>query len=237
MNVEIRDLQKSYDGRLALDIGRLTLQHGEITAVVGPNGAGKSTLLNILAGLLDKDKGEILYDANEAPPYSVMTLVFQKPCLISTTVRGNLAYPLKLRHVDRVTAAARVADVAQALGLTDLLNKRADQLSLGEAQKTALGRALVFEPELLLLDEPCASIDPYTTGEIEKILKQQSLRTRPTIVIVTHNLAQAGRLADRVVLLDRGRLIEVGKSGDFFSHPQTEGAKRFIAGELLIENM
>lgn len=234
MKIEIKNLKKSYNGIPVLDIEYLTIPGNSVTAVVGPNGAGKSTLLNVIGDLIEKDRGEILYGGDREPPLKNMTLVFQEPYLISTGVRENIAWPMKLRKTPDDVIRQRIHALAEELDLGHLLSKRANQLSLGEVQKVALARALSFEPELLLLDEPSASIDPYTTSEIEKLLRKLNEEKRMTIIIVTHNLVQAKRLADFVVLLNQGRVIESCDAVGFFDHPSQPETKKFIKGELLI---
>lgn len=234
MKIEIEKLKKTYEGVVVLDIERLTIKTGKITAIVGPNGAGKSTLLNLIGNLIQKDEGTILYNGDTKVPEKDMTLVFQEPYLIGSTVKKNIAYPMQLRKYSKETIEARTQELTQELNLEALLNKKANQLSLGEMQKVALARALSFKPELLLLDEPCASIDPYTTSEIEKILMKMNHFENTTMVMVTHNLAQARRLAAEVILLKKGKLVECCSSEQFFTHSENEETKRFVQGELLI---
>ncbi|MFR0986341.1 ABC transporter ATP-binding protein [Frisingicoccus sp.] len=234
MRIEIEKLKKAYQGVMVLDIERMTIKTGEITAIVGPNGAGKSTLLNLIGNLIRKDEGRILYNGDEKVPEKDLTLVFQEPYLIASTVKKNIAYPMKLRKFSKEAIEARIRELAEELNLEALLNKKANQLSLGEVQKVALARALSFKPELLLLDEPCASIDPYTTSEIEKILRKMNHSGGTTMIMVTHNLAQARRLADEVILLKKGKLVECCGSEQFFTHPDNEETKKFVEGELLI---
>lgn len=206
MELGITGLKKIYGTRQVLSIPRLTVSSGLITAVAGANGAGKTTLLNLLAGLERKDGGEILYDGREEPPFSEMTMVFQEPYLISGTVRKNIAWPMKIRKISRVQIKERVEELAEELGLLPLLERRTDRLSAGEKQKTALARALSFWPRLLLLDEPSANLDRKTTAEIERILLKMKRERGTTIIIVTHDLEQAGRLADNVIFLDMGQI-------------------------------
>ena len=234
MRIEIEKLKKAYQGVMVLDIERMTIKTGKITAIVGPNGAGKSTLLNLIGNLIQKDEGRILYNGDEKVPEKDLTLVFQEPYLIASTVKKNIAYPMKLRKFSKEAIEARIRELAEELNLEALLNKKANQLSLGEVQKVALARALSFKPELLLLDEPCASIDPYTTSEIEKILRKMNHSGGTTMIMVTHNLAQARRLADEVILLKKGNLFECCGSEQFFTHPDNEETKKFVEGELLI---
>ena len=234
MRIENEKLKKAYQGVMVLDIERMTIKTGKITAIVGPNGAGKSTLLNLIGNLIQKDEGRILYNGDEKVPEKDLTLVFQEPYLIASTVKKNIAYPMKLRKFSKEAIEARIRELAEELNLEALLNKKANQLSLGEVQKVALARALSFKPELLLLDEPCASIDPYTTSEIEKILRKMNHSGGTTMIMVTHNLAQARRLADEVILLKKGKLVECCGSEQFFTHPDNEETKKFVEGELLI---
>lgn len=206
MELNISGLKKMYGSREVLSIRDLVIPSGKITAVLGPNGAGKTTLLNLIAGLEAKDGGRILYDGREDPPFREMTMVFQEPYLISGTVRKNIVWPLKIRKIERPAAEERVAGLADDLGLRGLLDRRAERLSAGERQKTALARALSFRPRLLLLDEPSANLDSKTTAEIERMLRKMRETDRTTIVIVTHNQAQAERTADEMVFLNNGRV-------------------------------
>ena len=234
MRIEIEKLKKAYQGVMVLDIERMTIKTGKITAIVGPNGAGKSTLLNLIGNLIQKDEGRILYNGDEKVPEKDLTLVFQEPYLIASTVKKNIAYPMKLRKFSKEAIEARIRELAEELNLEALLNKKANQLSLGEVQKVDLARALSFKPELLIMDEPFASIDPYTTSEIEKILRKMNHSGGTTMIMVTHNLAQARRLADEVILLKKGKLVECCGSEQFFTHPDNEETKKFVEGELLI---
>lgn len=234
MEIYIQNLIKRYGSQTVLNIENLTLSGGAITAVIGPNGAGKSTLLKLIADLIERDSGEISYGAGgSVPPLKEMTLVFQDTYLMQKSIRENIAYPLKIRKVPRQEAEARVQELAEELKLTPILDKRAGATSQGEAQKAALARALSFRPRLLLLDEPCASIDLSATMEIERLLKKINREAGTTIVIVTHNLAQARRLADYVVMLHHGRVLEQGENPGFFDYPKMPETRRLIEGETL----
>lgn len=234
MEIYIHNLIKRYGNQTVLDIEKLALPGESVTAVIGPNGAGKSTLLKLIGDLINKDGGEIFYGAGEStPPLKEMTLVFQETYLLKRSIGANIAWPLKIRKMPREQRRQRVQELAEELKLTQLLDKRADEVSQGEAQKAALARALSFRPRLLLLDEPCASIDLSATMEIEKLLKKVNREYRSTILIVTHNLAQARRLADYVVMLDHGRVLEQGGNPGFFEHPKMPETRRLIEGETL----
>lgn len=231
MEIKILDLKKSYGNQTVLDIKELNIHANAITAFVGPNGAGKTTLFKMIAGLSQKDQGTILYNHSTEVPYSHMTLVFQEPYLIHTTVQENIAYPLKIRKYTQEAITEKINHLASELHIENLLTKKADQLSLGEIQKVALARALSFQPDLLLLDEPSANIDPHTTFEIEHMLTKMK---NTTILLITHNLSQAKRIADYVILMNQGKVIEQQDAQSFFLYPIYEETRKFIEGELLI---
>jgi len=235
MMLQMENLIKEYDERRVLDIGEVTIGAGALCGIIGPNGSGKSTLLNIIAGLMKPTSGSLLYGDERKPaaPYRDMTLVFQAPYLIRTTVWKNIAYPLKLRGWDSKQIEERVGELAEDLGLTPFLKQKGWKLSGGEMQKVALARALSFRPKLLLLDEPTANVDPSTTAEIEKMLGKINGQDKTTIVVVTHDLIQARRMCGEIVLLDKGKVIEHGKTEEMLKAPRHESTKRFLAGELL----
>lgn len=232
MNITFEKLQKSYDGRKVLDIEKGSIKSGSRTAIIGPNGAGKSTLLKILAGLESADSGSLSYDGSAEFPQMDATMVFQKPYLISTTVEKNIAYPMKLRGFSDDEIEKRVTELTEELGLTSFRKQKAWKLSGGETQKVALARALSFKPKLLLLDEPTANVDPYTTAEIEKMLIKASEYS--TIVLITHNLAQAKRVCNEAMMMHEGKVIEFGLCEEVLLRPSSTETRRFVEGELLI---
>jgi tungstate transport system ATP-binding protein len=234
MDVRFENLKKSYDGKTVLDLEQGTIKKGSRTAIIGPNGAGKSTFVKIIAGIEKADQGTIWYGDDVTFPQKDVTLVFQKPYLLSTTVEKNIAYPMKLRGYDEETIEKRITELCEELNLTQFRKTKAWKLSGGETQKVALARALAFKPKLLLLDEPTANIDPVTTAEIEQMLKRIGEKQETTIVLITHNLAQAKRTCDEVMMFYGGKLIESGTCGDILTHPQHEETDRFIRGELLL---
>lgn len=231
MEITISNLRKSYDGRQVLDAKEGRVRNGSRTAIVGPNGAGKSTLLKIIAGLESPDEGTVLYNGNNQFPQMDVTLVFQKPYLISSTVEKNIAYPMKLRGFSPEQIEKRITELTEELNLSGFRKQKSWKLSGGETQKVALARALSFRPKLLLLDEPTANIDPYTTSEIERMLLSI---TDTTIIMVTHNLAQAKRVCDDIIMLHEGQIVETGRAAEVLTAPKSEKARRFIEGELLI---
>jgi tungstate transport system ATP-binding protein len=235
---QLSRVQKRYKGRTALSLEQLSVQEGETLAVMGPSGAGKSTLLRLLNFLERPDAGSIAYsgevwEAANIPPLAIrrqITTVFQRPILLDTTVRANVAYGLKLRGepIDR-----RVDAVLERVGMAHLAATRARTLSGGEAQRVALARAIVLEPRMLLLDEPTANLDPHNVATIEAIVRELHKQRGTTIVIVTHNVFQARRLADRAALLLEGELVEIGLVEQMFSAPRSPRTAAFISGELV----
>lgn len=235
MRLSMENLTKEYDGRKVLDIEELCIEDGALCGIIGPNGAGKSTLLNLVAGLMEPTGGRLLYGEEKAvsAPYRNMTMVFQSPYLIRTTVEKNIAYPLKLRGWDSQRIEERVEELTEDLGLTSFRKQKSWKLSGGETQKVALARALSFRPDLLLLDEPTANVDPSTTAEIERMLKKINEQEGTTVILITHNLVQARRLCGEVIFMNRGRVVECGASEKVLREPEQELTKQFVAGELL----
>ncbi|WP_027400405.1 ABC transporter ATP-binding protein [Anaerovorax odorimutans] len=236
MDIIVEKLIKEYDKNRVLDINKLKIEKGSLCGIIGANGAGKSTFLNIVAGLEKQTSGRVFYgnSSNEEIPLDIMTMVFQRPYMLSTTVEKNISYPLKLRGWNAYSIENRVAQLCKELGLTHLMKRKSWKLSGGEVQKVALARALSFKPKLLLLDEPTANIDPKTTGEIELILKKINIDEGITVIIITHNLVQAKRLCHDVVFMNQGQIIEFGRTAEVLKNPKYELTKQFISGELII---
>ena len=234
---ELDGVQHHYGSRQVLDVTKLAIHQGEIFALVGPSGAGKSTLLRLLNFLEWPGAGRFSFAGQPVTNTLPLTekrrvvAVFQKPGLLNRTVAANIGYGLGLRG--RVLPPALLQAWLERLGLTSLAHQSAHLLSAGEAQRVALARALVLEPDVLLLDEPTANLDPYNVGLIERIVREEQVRTGMTVVLVTHNVFQARRLAHRVGLLLEGRLVEVNTTEDFFTRPQTGVATAFVRGELV----
>lgn len=230
-------LRKDYGGPAVLDLEVLEVQAGEVLALVGPSGAGKSTLLRLLNFLEPPTAGRIVYRGrsfcDHRVPISVrreITTVFQRPALLRGSVRRNVAYGLRLRgrRDDR-----RVDEMLTRVGLAGLAKAQAQRLSGGEMQRVALARALVIQPTVLLLDEPTANLDPYNVALIEEIVRRQNREQGTTVVLVTHNVFQARRLATRVGLMLAGRLIEIGPAPQFFESPADPRTAAFVRGEMV----
>lgn len=233
---EIDSLVKAYAGRIVLDIARLEIRAGEIFSIVGPSGAGKSTLLRLLNFLEAPSAGTLRYQqaaVNGSTPIEIrrqVTTVFQRPMLVHGSVRDNVAYGLRMRGTP---IDGRVNEILERVGLESFANSSARSLSGGEMQRVALARALIIEPQVLLLDEPTANLDPFNVGLIEDIVRQQNQARGTTIVLVTHNIFQAKRLAQRIGLLLAGSLIEVKANPDFFNSPSDPRTAAFVRGEMV----
>lgn len=200
--------------------------------VIGPNGSGKTTLLRLLHGAARLSAGAIDWACPMSRARREQAFVFQRPVMLRRSVEDNIAYPLIMRGSPRVTARAEARDWAAKVGLGDMLDRPAPVLSGGEQQKLALARALIMQPKLLFLDEPCTALDGRAMREIEQILTDaKSAGTR--LILSTHDMGQARRLADRVVFLLRGRVHETGPAAEFFEHPRTEQARAFLKGDIV----
>lgn len=236
MQIVLENVTKAFGEKRALSQMELKIDEGSFYGIIGPNGAGKSTLLNLIAGLDKPTAGRILYGGNRADvlPLLEMTMVFQAPYLIRTTAEKNISYPLKLRGWPEDKIAKRVDQLTAELGLTEQRKQKAWTLSAGESQKVALARALSFHPKLLLLDEPTANIDPVTTEELERMLVKINQEEGTTILLITHNLAQANRLCEEAAFLYNGSVLEQGNCKNLLREPKHPVTRKFVQGEWLI---
>jgi tungstate transport system ATP-binding protein len=216
-----------------LDRIDLTLTAGPPTVLIGPNGSGKSTLLRAAMGLVAPSQGRVTWGGREKVPPTRRAIVFQRPTMLRRTAAGNLRYALRASGVTRAEQNGRTRELLALVGLDGLADRPARRLSGGEQQRLALARALARDPVVLFLDEPTASLDPAATGAIEDIVRAVSGRGIK-VVMATHDLGEARRLAGDIVMLHRGRVVETAPASAFFNSPQTGGAKAFLAGELLI---
>jgi len=216
-----------------LDHVTLTLGAGAPTVLIGPNGAGKTTLLRAAMGLVPVSRGLITWGGREHSPPTRRAILFQRPVMLRRSAAGNVRYALAAAHVPRQQRAGRAAALLAEVGLEDLDRRPARRLSGGEQQRLALARALAGNPDVLFLDEPTASLDPAATKSIEDTVRAVTARG-VKVVMSTHDLGEARRLAGDIVFMHRGRLIESGPAADFFAAPRSDEARRFIAGELLV---
>ncbi|MBS1300949.1 ATP-binding cassette domain-containing protein [Loktanella sp. SALINAS62] len=226
----VRDLTLRTDDATMLDGLTFDLGRTGCTMIMGPNGAGKSLLLKLLHGLMPPTSGYIDWAGHTATQATVrQALVFQKPVLLRRSVAANLDFVLKARGKD-MAERARLLD---HVGLSHKASQPARLLSGGEAQRLALARALATEPEVLFLDEPTASLDPASVLAIEGIVAQAQARG-VRIVFVTHDIGQARRMADDVIFLHRGRVVEHTPAAMFFLTPQSDAARDYLNGRIVV---
>lgn len=233
-----QNFQKSFD-TFTLALENLEVAAGEVLCLVGPTGSGKSTLLRCLAGVEPPSNGSLRFQSTEFAkgnlPLSIrrqITMVFQRAILLDRTVRANLIYALRLRG--KRADENQLADTTMGrLGLKELAEQPARSLSGGQAQMVAIARSLLVEPEVLLLDEPTAHLDPAHVAMAEEVLRADHRQRETTMVWATHNLFQARRVADRVVLLLNGRLIEVADAEHFFEEPTSTVTRDFVQGRMI----
>ncbi len=222
-------------GRAILSDLSFNLEGRGLTALLGPNGAGKSMLLRVMASLVAPDSGQVTWNGR-APDRSRrprLGFVFQKPILLRRSAAANIDYVLAALSLPRAERKRRTAEALERAGLQHLAGSPARVLSGGEQQRLALARALAAAPEVLLLDEPTSNLDPASTLAIEQIVslaRDQGTR----ILLVTHDIGQARRLADEVAFLHHGRLLERGPAESFFENPKTPAAQAFLSGSIVL---
>lgn len=219
-------------GRTILGPLDLRIENSGPLVVLGPNGAGKSTLLRVCHGITRPTAGSTTWSVPRAEADLAQAFVFQTPILLRRTALENVAYPLTIRGEANKAARARAAQMLEEVGLSAMSHLRASVLSGGEKQKLALARALVTRPEVLFLDEPTASLDGRSTREIEAILAHaQSHGTK--LVMATHDLGQARRIAAHITFLLNGQIVESTPTADFFAGPETAAAQAFLKGDIV----
>jgi tungstate transport system ATP-binding protein len=233
--VHARGLAFEAGGRRLIDDVDLTLRPGVRTVVMGPNGAGKSLLLRLLHGLLEPSAGAILWGGRHADVAVRLrqAMVFQRPVLLRRAALANVTHALRARGVPRGERQARAQQALAEAGLAALAGTPARLLSGGEQQRLAMARALSLEPDILFLDEPSANLDPASTLAIERLI-QRAHERGAKIVLVTHDVGQARRLADEVIFLHRGRIAEQGPAAAFFDAPSSAPGRAFLGGRLVL---
>jgi molybdopterin-binding protein len=232
--VEVQNLYKEYSGRQVLKDVSLKVEDGEIFILLGPNGAGKTTLLRILDLLEEPTSGKVLFNGqpldysskNKAALRRKIGIVFQQTVLFNMRVFDNVAYPLKIRGEDEHDIRQKVNKTLELVHLDGFERKNALALSGGEAQRVAIAQALVIEPELLLLDEPTANLDPRNASIVEEVLSHVNEEKKTTIIMATHNMFQAENLAHRIAVLNEGKIESIGLFQEVFGKP-SESIKNF----------
>jgi tungstate transport system ATP-binding protein len=228
--LEARDLTVVLGGVVALDRLNLVIEPGLRTVVLGPNGSGKSVLLRALHGLVRPTSGSVAWGRRNGHPIR-QAMVFQRPVMLRRSAIGNIAYALAIKGVAEPERNRIAAAALARVGLSDIAYRPARVLSGGEQQRLALARAWSLEPEILFLDEPTASLDPGAAAEVERVIA--SIAAEGTrVLMTTHNLGQARRLADEIVFIHAGRITERTAADRFFETPVSDEALAFLRGEL-----
>ncbi len=239
--IELFDLSQRRGSATTLKGVSLAIEKGEILAIIGPTGSGKTTLLRIVDQLDRPASGRVLFDGQEVTPRLStfvrrrISMVLQKPVVLDASVYENVAYPLKLRKYDRKAIPSTVDMILQTVGLDGYQKRKARTLSGGETQKVALARALVTHPQVLLLDEPTANLDPVSLETIENLILRLNRDSGMAIVIATHEMAQGQRLAHRVGVMMQGELIQVGRPEEIFYSPSDLRVAQFVGVENIMK--
>jgi tungstate transport system ATP-binding protein len=231
--IEFSDVSVRVGDSILLNQVSLTIHVGPPTVVIGPNGSGKTTLLRTAMGLVPPSNGRISWASRTDLPPTRRAIVFQRPVMLRRSSVSNVRFALLAAGFRRSERHHRAQELLRLVGLESIASRAARRLSGGEQQRLALARALARDPDVLFLDEPTASLDPAATKSIEDIIRVVS-DSGVKVVMATHDLGEARRLAGEIVLLHRGRVAESGLAEVFFSKPASDEARRFLAGELLI---
>ena len=242
VDIRVEELTKEYGRIVSVDKVSLEVRSGEIFSLIGPSGTGKSTLLRMIGLLEPPTAGEVYLDDLEISSLKGserlnavrrIGFVVQRPVLFNRSVLDNIRYGLEIRGMHEAEIKSEVSTYLEILGLQDLSHRNALLLSGGEAQRVALGRTLVCHPEVLLLDEPTANLDPANVGTIEAAIKEANRREKTTVLISTHNMFQAKRIAHRVGFILSGRLMETGSTSKVFGRPEDPRTRSFVRGEMI----
>jgi tungstate transport system ATP-binding protein len=240
--VELRNATKRYGDVTAVKGANLTIDKGELFGILGPSGAGKSTLLRLIDLLDHPDEGSVSIDGEEVSSWSRRAdevrsrigMILQKPVPLNRSVANNIAYSLQIRDWDEEETAKKVEEELKKYGLQERAGKNARTLSGGEMQRLSFARSTVFGPELLLLDEFSANLDPKNVALMEKqISRFREEDPSRTIVMVTHNIFQARRMCDRIALMWDGEVVEVAEKKKFFEEPDDPRTAAFVNGEVV----
>ncbi|WP_299947800.1 ATP-binding cassette domain-containing protein [uncultured Ruegeria sp.] len=232
--LEVRGLSIAHEGKVLLDVPHLCLDGPGPTLILGPNGAGKSLLLRCLHGLIQPDRGRVCQNGVllNGCHKARQAMVFQRPVLLRRSVAANLDFVLKRKSMPRVQRKPRIDDLLAEGGLDGKARQPARSLSGGEAQRLAILRALALDPETLFLDEPTSALDPSATQMIERMVLRASAQG-VRIVMVTHDIGQARRLATEIVMMQAGHVVEQGLARQVLESPKSDESRRYLDGGLV----
>jgi tungstate transport system ATP-binding protein len=240
--IEAYNLGQKYGGRYVLRDVNLRIGRGEVFAVIGPTGAGKTTLLRLLDLLEMPASGKVHFDGVDVTSSGQerlrvrrrMSFVQQKPVVFTMSVCDNVACGLRWRREKDEVIRQRVEGALKLVGMTDYRDRNAKTLSGGETQRVAIARALATQPELLLLDEPTANLDPVSVSKVEEVLAHIVGEHKMTVVMATHDMSQGQRLADRIGVLVDGRILQVGTPNEIFTLPESREVAEFVGIENIL---
>ena len=243
--IEVVGLYQRYGEREILRNININVGKGEVFALIGPTGAGKTTLLRLIDLLEVPTSGRIYFDGIDVTQYTGMKLevrrrmafVLQKPILFNTSVYNNIAYGLKWRGMGGKSTRQKVNSILEVVELSSYKNRNAKTLSGGETQRVAIARAMAIEPEVLLLDEPTANLDPISTSNIEELITNIIRQYKTTIIMATHDMSQGQRLADRIGVLINGEIIQTGDQREVFASPRNREVAQFVGVENIIDGV
>jgi tungstate transport system ATP-binding protein len=243
--IEVTGLNHRYGEQAILENVNISVDRGKVFALIGPTGAGKTTFLRIIDLLEVPSAGEIYFDGKCIPRAGKqrleirrrMSFIHQKPQVFNLSVYDNVACGLRWRGEKKDKIAGKVDQILEMVGLEGYKDRNARTLSGGEAQRVALARSLVLEPEVLLLDEPTANLDPVSTAKIEQLISYVARQWDTTMIMATHDMSQGQQLADRIGVLLDGRLVQIGNATDIFRSPQNEEVAHFVGMENIIEGI
>jgi tungstate transport system ATP-binding protein len=239
--LEAKNIEVRRGGTIVLNVPSLFIGGGEILSLIGPNGAGKTTLLQTLSYLIKPSQGKIYFKGEELnstrPVFEYrrkFAMVFQEPLLFDTTVFGNVASGLRIRGMKGMEMRSRVTEQLDRLGISHLSHRSAKTLSGGEAQRTSLARAFAIQPEILLLDEPFASLDPPTRESLMEDLEHILQQTQTTAIFATHDRLEALRLSNRIAVMNEGKILQIGSPEEVMNYPENEFVASFVGVETIL---
>ena len=243
--IETVNLRQRHGEKNILKDVNLRIDRGEVFALIGPTGAGKTTLLRLINLLDEPASGRIRFEGVDTAASAKvrlgmrrrMAFVLQKPIVFNTSVYDNIAYGLKWRGMEKNSIRDKIDSILELVNLADYRNRNARTLSGGEVQRVAIARAVATEPEVLLLDEPTANLDPVSAARIEELITGIIKRYVTTVIMSTHDMLQGQRLADRIGVLMGGELLQMGSSGDVFTYPKNREVAEFIGIENIVDGV
>ena len=231
--IQFKNIVKEFDGQLVLRGINLDIYENEFVTLLGPSGCGKTTLLRILGGFLTADEGQVLFDnedISELPPYKrEINTVFQKYALFPhMNVYDNVAFGLKIKKEPKDVIEQKVKRMLKLVGLEEYGQRQVTEMSGGQQQRVAIARALALKPDILCFDEPTSALDPELTGEVLKVIRGLA-EQKTTMIIVTHEMAFARDVADQIIFMDGGVVVEQGPAKQLIDNPQEERTKQFLS--------